>query len=275
MHDRWVLARLNQTVADVTRLIDGYEFGQAGALANEFLWGDFADWYIEAAKVTLTGGESDARARTRGVLVYVLDQALRLLHPYVPFVTEAVWGHLPHQPGEVPALIVARWPEPGAVDQEALERFSHLQELVRSIRNTRAENKVEQAHRIPATIVAGDQASWLSSQRSLLLALARLDDAHVRIVAEVPEKPRKAIALVVGGTEVYLPLEGLVDLSGERERLSREAAEYERQIQKSVALLGSDFTKKAPATIVEKERAKLAALRETQQKLAERLAEMA
>jgi valyl-tRNA synthetase len=198
-----------------------------------------------------------------------------LLHPYVPFVTEAVWGHLPHQPGEAPALIVARWPEPGAVDQEALERFSHLQELVRSIRNARAEKKVEQARRIPATIVAGDQAPWLSGQRPLLLALARLDDAHARIVPAVPEKPLKAIVLVVGGTEIYLPLAGLIDLSGERERLSREAAEYERQIQKSEALLGSDFTKRAPAAIVEKERAKLEALRETQQKIAERLAETA
>jgi valyl-tRNA synthetase len=275
LHDRWILARLNQTIADVTRLIDGYEFGQAGTLANEFVWGDFADWYIEAAKVTLSGSDTAAQAGTRGVLVYVLDHALRLLHPYVPFVTEAVWGHLPHRPGEAPALIVARWPEPGAVDQEVLDRFGHLQELVRSIRNARAESKVEQPRRIPATLVAGDQAAWLSSQRPLLLALARLDDAHVRIVPAVPEKPRKAIALVVGNTEVYLPLEGLVDLAGERERLSREASDYEQQIQKSESLLGSDFANKAPAAVVEKERAKLAALRETQHKLAERLAEMA
>ena len=210
--DRWILARLNQTIADVTRLIDGYEFGQAGTLANEFLWGDFADWYIEAAKVTLTGGEAGDQARTRGVLVYVLDQALRLLHPYVPFVTEAVWQALPHPAGEAPALIMARWPRAGAVDQQALEQFGHLQELVRAIRNARSENKVEQGRRMPATIVAGDAAVWLSDQRAVLLALARLDDQHTRIVAAVPEKPRKAIALVVGGSVVYLPLEGLVDL---------------------------------------------------------------
>ena len=259
----------------MTRLIDGYEFGQAGTLANEFLWGDFADWYIEAAKVTLTSGEAGDQARTRGVLVYVLDQALRLLHPYVPFVSEAVWRHLPHQPGDGPALIVARWPQAGAVDQEALDQFGHLQELVRSIRNARSENKVEQGRRIPATIVAGERAGWLSAQRPLLLALGRLDDTHVRIVPTIPEKPRQAIALVVGGTEVYLPLEGLVDLAAERERLTREAADYERQIQKSAGLLDSDFANKAPAAVVEKERAKLAALRANQQKLAERLAEMA
>ena len=209
------------------------------------------------------------------MLVYVLDQALRLLHPYVPYVSEAVWRHLPHQPGEGPALIVASWPRAAAVDQEALEQFGHLQELVRSIRNARSENKVAQARRVPATMVAGERAGWLSVQRALLLALARLDDTHTRIVSTIPEKPRQAIALVVGGTEVYLPVEGLVDLTAERERLKREAADYERQIQKSASLLGSDFANKAPAAVVEKERAKLATLRENQQKLADRLAEMA
>jgi valyl-tRNA synthetase len=274
LHDRWILARLNQTIADMTRLIDSYEFGQAGTLANEFMWGDFADWYLEAAKVTLTSGAAGEQARTRGVLVYVLDQALRLLHPYVPYITEAVWAHVPHQPGEAPALIIARWPQPGAADPAALDQFGHVQGLVRAIRNARAENKVEQARRIPATIVAGDRADWLATQRPLLLTLARLDDTHVRIVAAVPEKPRQAIALMVGGTEVYLPLEGLVDLAGERERLTREAADYERQMLKSATLLGTDFASKAPAAVVEKERAKLAALRATQHKLAERLAEL-
>jgi valyl-tRNA synthetase len=272
--ERWILARLNQTVADVTRLIEAYEFGQAGTLTNEFLWGDFADWYIESAKVTLAGGESSAKANTRAVLAHVLDQALRLLHPFVPFVTEALWGHLPHPSGEAPALIVAAWPQAGTVDQAAIEHFSHLQELVRGIRNARAENKVEQARRIPATIVAGGQADWLSAQRPVLLALARLDEAHTQIVATVPEKPRQAIALVLGGTEMYLPLEGLVDLAGECERLKREAADYQRQIAKSEALLASDFTGKAPVAVVERERAKLAGLCATQEKLAARLAEM-
>ena len=276
--ERWILARLNQTVADVTRLIDAYEFGQAGTLANEFLWGDFADWYIEAAKVILApGGDAAAQARTRGVLVHVLDQALRLLHPYVPYVTEAVWRYLPRPVGSAqaePALIVAAWPAAGPVDQTALEQFGHLQELVRGVRNARSENKVEQARRIPATIVAGEKAEWLSAQRPLLLALARLDDMHTRIVPTVPEKPRPAIALVLGGTEVYLPMDGLVNVAGERERLLREAADVARQIQKSDGLLGSDFAGKAPPPVVEKERAKLAGLRATAEKLAARLAEM-
>jgi valyl-tRNA synthetase len=269
--DRWIVARLNQTIASVTRLIDSYEFGQAGSQAYEFLWGDFADWYIEAAKVVLAGTDETAKAQTRGVLVYVLDQALRLLHPYVPYITEAVWRALPHAPTEAPALIVARWPRPGPVDDAALADFGHLQEIIRAIRNARSENNVEQKRRIPATIVAGDKAEWLRGQRDLLLALARLDDHHTRVLPQVPEKPRQAIALVVGATEVYLPLEGLVDLGAERERLSRELSDLDRQIQRSEGLLGSDFANKAPAAVIERERAKLASLAESRQKVAERL----
>src|SRR5690606_15046050 len=131
--DRWIVSRLNQTIADATRLIDHYELGQAGSQVADFLWGDYADWYIEAAKAILAGDDESAKARTRGVLVHVLDQALRLLHPYVPFVTEAVWQHLPHAPTEPPALIIARWPKPGPVDEAALAQFGHVQDLVRGI----------------------------------------------------------------------------------------------------------------------------------------------
>jgi valyl-tRNA synthetase len=270
--ERWIMARLDQTIADVTRLMDRYEFGQAGILANEFLWGDYADWYIEAAKVALAGDDAAAKAATRGVLVHVLDQGLRLLHPFVPFVTEEVWQHLPRPAGGPPALIVAPWPEAGAAGAEALARFDHLRDVVRGIRNARAENKVEQARRLPATVVAGERAEWLARERALLLALARLDEAHTRIVASVPEKPRDAISLVIGATEVYLPLAGMVDQGAERARLSAALADLDRQIEKSEGLLRSEFAKKAPAAVVEKERAKLAGLAESRQKVAERLA---
>jgi len=271
--DRWILARLDQTIAAVTRLLDRYEFGQAGTLTSEFLWGDYADWYIEAAKVALAdAGNPAAQARTRGLLVYVLDQGLRLLHPFVPFVTEAVWQHLPRAAGDPPALIVAPWPELGPADDEALAQFGHFQELVRAIRNVRSENKVEQTRRLAATIVAGERAEWLAKLRPAFLALAKLDDPHLRIVPSVPDKPGKAIALVVNGTEIYLPLEGLVDQGAERERLTKELADLERQIQKSASLLASDFAGKAPPAVVEKERAKLAALKESQAKVTARLA---
>jgi len=279
--DRWILSRLNQVIADCTRLIEGYEFGQAGTLAHEFLWGEFADWYVEYAKVPLAGDDEAAQAQTRNILVHVLDQTLRLLHPYVPYITEAVWQKLPHAPTDPPALIVARWPQTGPVEEAALADFGHLMEIIRAIRNARAQ--VETRHgaslpskKIPATIVAGEKAKWLAEQRPTLIALARLEDQQFRIFADLPEKPaaRNAITLVIATTEVYLPLEGLVNLGEERERLAKELADLDRQIQKSGGLLASDFARKAPAAVVDKERAKLAALKESRAKVEERLKAM-
>jgi valyl-tRNA synthetase len=272
--DRWIISRLNQVVADSTRLIDSYEFGQAGNMIHEFLWGDFADWYVEIAKITLQGSRETDKSRVRNLLVHVLDQTLRLLHPYVPYITEAVWQRLPRAEGDGPALIIARWPAATPVDEAALADFGHLQDIIRAIRNVRAEKKVQPNKLIPATIVAGDKAGWLSEQRPTLLALARLDDLHFRIVAGLPEKPKNAIALVIGSTEIYLPLEGLVNFDEERARLQKELADLSRQITKSKGLLNSDFVNRAPAAVVEKERARLAAAQDSRAKLEARLKEM-
>jgi valyl-tRNA synthetase len=272
--DRWIIARLNQTIANCTRLMDAYEFGQAGTLAHEFLWGDFADWYVEYAKVPLTSNDEAAKAQTRGILLHVLDMALRLLHPFVPFVTEALWQHLPHLPGDPPALIIARWPEAGAMDEAALTNFGHLQEVIRAIRNVRAEKRVPPNKLIPATLAVGDKLNWLAEQRPILVTLARLEETQFRIVADLPEKPRNAIALVIGSTEIYLPLEGLVNLDEERARLQKELADLDRQIAKSEGLLNSDFVNKAPAAVVEKERARLMAAQDSRAKVEARLKEM-
>jgi valyl-tRNA synthetase len=278
--DRWILARLGQVSADVTRLMDQYEFGQAGTLAYDFLWSDFADWYVEIAKITLQGDDAAASAgakeRVRNILVHVLDQALRLLHPFVPYITEAVWQKLPRADGQAQALIIARWPAPeagGARDQAALDDFEHLRALIRGIRNLRAEKKVEPRRRIAATLAAGEKTGWLSGQRAVLAALAGLDDARIVIAATAPT-PAHAITLVEGATQVFLPLEGLVDLNIERARLEKELADLEKQIARSEGLLASDFTAKAPAAVVDKERARLAQARDSRAKVQARLMEL-
>ncbi|MBI3361442.1 MAG: valine--tRNA ligase, partial [Chloroflexi bacterium] len=277
--ERWILSRLNRSIADVTRLFDDYQYGQAGTLAYEFLWGEYCDWYIEAAKLTLNDGDphggasrAAAQARARGVLVHVLDQALRLLHPFIPFVTEELWGHLPHREGEAPALIAASWPEAGPTDEQAERDFGLVMDIVHAIRNVRSEYHVKPGQKIAATLVAGGQAELLKSQRSLLAALAGLEDAQFRIFEAVPEKPRRAAALVVKSVECYLPLAGLVDFAAEKNRLGKELAEAEKQIARSESLLNSEFAAKAPPAVVDKERAKLTALIESREKLAERLA---
>ncbi|HRF48860.1 MAG TPA: valine--tRNA ligase [Anaerolineales bacterium] len=266
--DRWILARLNNVIADATRFIDGYEFGQAGNQIYDFLWGDFADWYVEIAKLQLR--DEATQATTRQLLVHVLDQTLRLLHPYVPYITEAVWQKLPRTAEEGPALIVAAWPRAGAVDNQALEQFEHLRALVRGIRNARTDKKIEPKKRLGAVVAAGERAAWLAEQRDVLAALAGLDAEKLTIAASA-DAPAQAVSVIEGGTQAFLLLEGVVDAVAERERLSKELVEVERVIAKSQGLLGSDFANRAPAAVVAKERARLAEAEAGRAKLAAQL----
>jgi valyl-tRNA synthetase len=273
--DRWILSRLNRTVADVTRLFEEYQYGQAGTMAYEFLWGEYCDWYLESAKLVLYGEDGSAKAATRSVLVHVLDQTLRLLHPFVPFVTEELWQHLPPPEGAAgwpEALIVAEWPQGGPADAQAERDYGLLMDIVRGVRNVRAQYGVKPSQRIACTLVAGKDAALLKALRPLLAALAGLEDAQFRIFDVLEEKPHPAAAAVVQAVECYLPLAGLVDLEAEQARLGKELADVERQLARSESLLGGEFASKAPPAVVEREREKLAGLKDSQARLSERLA---
>lgn len=287
--DRWIHARLDQTIADCNRLFENYQFGQAGSLAYDFIWGEYCDWYLETAKLQLAAQDSARAWATARTLVHVLDQALRLLHPFVPFVTEEIWQnlkraaqahgtHLAPGDGWPEALMLAEWPAAQAPDreaEEALARFALVMDIVRAIRNTRAEYKVKPAQRIPATLVGGAHADLLQSQREVIAALAGLERGAFDIYASLAEKPHNAASQMVGAVECYLPLEGLVDVEAERARLGKELSALDRQIERSEGLLAGDFAARAPAAVVERERAKLAGLRQSRTKLAERLAALA
>jgi valyl-tRNA synthetase len=267
--DRWIISRHNRLITDVNRLMADYQFGEAGRQIRDFLWSEFCDWYIEITKNRLYGTDPQARQSARQVLVYVMERTLRLLHPFMPFVTEEIWQHLPH-PGE--ALIVAAWPEAGAVD-EAIEKDMELvMDIVRAIRNARSEYNVEAGHPVEAIIAAGEQATLLEDQRALLISLARVNEATLAIAGLLAEKPQQALALVIGGVEVYLPLAGLVDLDAERQRLTKEIKETEEAIARSEGLLSREgFRDKAPAQVVAREEERLADHRVRVEKLQARL----
>jgi len=275
--DRWILSRHNRLIVEATRLIEDYQFGEAGRQINEFLWGDYCDWYIEACKPRLCSGDPTSAQTARSVLVHVLDRTLRLLHPYMPYVTEEIWQHLKTAAGGGQtwgeALIVAPWPEPGPIDEAAETEMSVLIEVIRGIRNARAEYNVEPGRRIPAVIAAGDKVALLQEQRLLLTTLAHLDDSQLILVPALEEKPRQAATVVVGAVEIYLPLAGLVDLEAERARLSKAIARVEAEIARSEGLLNNEkFMSRAPADVVQRERNKLVELREEHTRLAQRLA---
>ena len=276
--DSWIWARLQQLIRDVERLFQTFQYGEAGRQIYEFFWSDFADWYVEIAKQQLQA--ADTKDQTTRMLAGVLDASLRLLHPFTPFITEELWGHLRRAVLESPiadiasdwpdALIIARWPEAAAAagwEQVKSADFGLVQDIVRSIRNLRAEKNVSPAKRLVATLVSMERADLLNQQSAIIAVLGGLDPIQLSILPNLPQKPEESAVLVVGPVEIYLPLSGMVDLDSERARLSKELAEAQSQIERLEKLLSSDFATKAPAPVVAKERDKLAAYTETAEKL--------
>jgi len=272
--DRWILSRLNHLVQNATHLFDSYQYGEAGRQIHDFLWGEYCDWYIEASKVRLYDETAD-KSVPRAVLLHVMETSLRLLHPFMPFVTEAIWQALPGETRGGEALMMARWPQPDTafLDEEAEGQMELVMALTRSIRNRRAEYNVTPGKRIPALVAAGDAFGWLNEQRALLCSLAKLDPARLTIQPQV-EPPEQAATIVVGETVCYLPLAALVDLEAEREKLLSELAAIEGRITRSAKLLAGEFAQKAPAHVVQRERDKLSDLQTEQTKLRERLASL-
>ena len=271
--DNWIMSRLNRLIADVTRLLDEYNFGEAGRQMYDFFWSEFADWYIEIAKIRLKSGDRRVAATTRQMLTLVLERILRLMHPYIPFVTEAAWQHLPHS-GDT--LMLAQWPQAGMTNERAEADMNLLINIIRAIRNARSEYNVEPGKRVTALIAAGEKAKLISRQKDILIALAKLDADTFTVAETLAEKPADALTIVAeGGIEIYLPLAGLVDIAAERARLQKELSQVEQGIARSEKMLANEnFTGKAPAAVVDRERAKLADLQAQAAKLRERLASM-
>jgi valyl-tRNA synthetase len=286
--DRWIRARLATLERDVERLFQNYQYGEAGRQIYDFFWSEYADWYLEVAKLQLSEG-GDRAYDTVQTLVHVLDTSLRLLHPFTPFVTEELWGHLrqavmahPTLPAPYPdsetdpksgweeALIIARWPQPTQEEPweaQAVSEFTQVMELVRAIRNLRAEKGVPLGRRIPAVLVSSSFAEVLRDQAGTIAALAQLALNELEIADALTSRPEGHIALVAGPVEAYLPLAELVDMEEERRRLQKDLVENEAQVQRLEALLSSPFAQKAPPAVVQKEREKLAAYLETTDKL--------
>jgi valyl-tRNA synthetase len=267
--DKWIVTQLSRTTREVTRLTDEYQLHEAGRELYEFIWSEFCDWYIEAAKVRLYGDTPDPVVPQ--TLAYALERTLRLLHPFMPFVTEDLWQHLPH-PGD--ALIVAQWPEPGPEYPEA-EDFVALADIVRQIRNARAEHGVDPARRIAAIAYPGPRQEAFTALRRELESLARLDPEQVEIRTGEPGTDEPGIAIVSGGVTILLPQSGMIDVEAERARLDREIEQTTGEISRAEAMLGNEqFVARAPEAVVNGHRTKLAAARERLASLEARRSEL-
>jgi valyl-tRNA synthetase len=277
--DRWITSRLNRVIGEVTDLFDSYQYGEAGRRINEFLWSEFCDWYIEACKIRLYGDDPEAKAVAQATLVDTLERALRLLHPYMPFVTEEIWQHLkaawPGSTDWAESLMITRWPEAddARLDDQAEADMTLLMDLIRQTRNARAEFDVTPGKPIPATVAAGAKLEALQAQRGLLVFLAKMDDDRLTLTRALAEKPHKAVALVATEwVEVYLPLAGLVDLDQEMARLQKAIEEASAEVRRAEGMLANEgFLAKAPSHVVQQQRDRLAEQQERRARLEARL----
>ncbi len=276
--DRWILHRYNEVVGRVTALLEEYELGEAARQVYEFLWNDFCDWYVELSKYYLYGGSDtevsrEARRCTRGVLVYVLDGVLRLLHPFMPFLSEEIWHYLPHRES---ALVVAAWPRedsrlkfPGEADAISL-----VQEAIRAVRNLRSQVQLPPGQMAPAILKPSPEAAAALEQERH--QLSRLAFAEPLTIDPAAAKPRQALAAIVGDElEAYLPLAGVIDLEAEVGRLKKELQQVDKELRRTEGKLRNPgFLKKAPPAIVAKEKARLEEGSIKKEKLEERLQEL-
>jgi valyl-tRNA synthetase len=257
--DRWILSRLNRTVDGVTDALDRFRFQDAAELVYGFIWGELADWYVELVKPRLYGDAGEtSQAAARATLAHVIDASMRLLHPIMPFVTEAVWQRLPRRDDDPASLMVAAWPVPRAEwdDVVAEERIIELQEIIGAVRNLRAEYGVQPGARIPLWVAGASEGlhQLLSRSPRALLDLARVDTLEFRSGAGAVG----ATAVLRSGAEAVIPLEGVIDLARERQRLREELERVRGQLRSTGAKLANEgFVSRAPAEVVQRERDKL------------------
>ena len=274
--DRWILSRLNRAVAGTQTALANYQFAEAASLIYQFLWGEFCDWYIELAKSALYGQDEHAKTSTRAVLTCCLDNILRLLHPFMPFITEEIWQKLPI-PRAVDSVSLGSYPteDRRLDDQAAEEEMKPIIEAIEGIRTIRGESNLSPALKVLAHIQSsnGEVRQTLDRWRSYVMPLAGL---QTLTVSELGPKPPQAAADIRAQMEIYVPLAGIVDLAEERERLKKEIEKAEKEIATiNKKFENPNYAARAPADLVEKDKARIAELESRIGKLGENLRRIA
>ncbi|MFC1993467.1 valine--tRNA ligase [Chloroflexota bacterium] len=279
VEDRWILSRLNRTISGVASLMDDFQFGESQRQIHDFLWSEFCDWYIEIAKIRL--GSTDKKVSSPvPVLVHVLESSLRLLHPYMPFITEELWqnlkAHLPSSREVAESIMVAPYPEAdnAVIDPQAEQVMESVIEITHSIRNSRAQYKVQSDRWVEAQIYTDKHAPAIAACSEVIQTLAK-----VRPIAFLDSQQRRtssenALALVLKEAEVVIPMESMIDLEAEKRRLSAEIEQNQTQIARlEDRLKNKEFLNKAPADIVKKEQDKLTFTKDKLERLKRQLSE--
>lgn len=268
--DEWILTRLNETIADVTRLAEKYEFGEVGRVLYNFIWDEFCDWYIEMSKIPMNGEDEVRKQMTRSVLAYTLDSIMRMLHPFMPFVTEHIWQNLPVT-GD--SIVTASWPvvKPELSNEQSKRDMEQLMEIIRAVRNTRSEVNTPMSKQIPMMIKTNSEAisERLETERPFI---ERFCNPSILTISTDVEIPEEVITTAVTGGSVILPLEGLIDMEKEIARLEKELEKWQKELERVDKKLSNEkFVAKAPEKIINEEKEKQALYTEKYNSVQERL----
>ncbi|RKH05601.1 valine--tRNA ligase [Corallococcus carmarthensis] len=274
--DRWILSRLQKATQETHASLEAFGFAEAASTLYQFLWAEFCDWYIELAKGSLYGDDAEAKDTTRAVLVTCLDRILRLMHPFMPFITEEIWQKLPmSRPTE--SICIAAYPqlETAWVDAAAESEMAPVIAAIEGVRTLRGESNLPPSAKVKAVVQSPDATTreLLERWRAYLMPLAGLSEV---VVGPPGAKPPQAAAFVSGNLEIYVPLAGLVDLDAERDRLKKEIARSEQELASLQRKLDNpNFVARAPPDVVEKDKARVAELQERSVKLQDHLQRIA
>ena len=276
--DRWIISLLDRLTRDVNEALENFELGDAQQKLHDFFWNDFCDWYIEMAKIRLRAGGSDSPVPT---LVYTLERALRLLHPFMPFITEEIWGHLMHyitdEKESHDSIMLSDYPvmpDP-ILDVIAEREIGLVIQAIRSVRNVRSQLRVPANEMIDAVFEATEMRDTLEESTLVIKSLCRLRDLQIQDQINGPDLESSGITSVVHPWIIRLPLDGVVDLATEINRLEQELEASNNNLQRIEALVSNpNFRAKAKAEVVENEEGKLKTLRQEAQRLEETLAQL-
>lgn len=269
--DKWIISRINSAVAEVKNDLDRFELGMAGQKVHDVIWNEFCDWYIELVKNRLYGDDEKDKAVVRKVLVDSLKTLLKLLHPFMPFITEEIWQFLPGNDGGY--LIEQEWPlfDESITYEEDSQIIEKAMEIIRSVRNIRAEAEASPSKNLSAVIAASKDVSETIS-RSLIYVKNLANITDIQLTDDKTGVPDESMSAVITDAEIFIPLDDLVDFEAELERLKKEKKKLEGEVKRAKGMLSNEnFVKKAPESKVAEEKAKLSNYEDMLEKVSARM----
>lgn len=271
--DIWILSRFHKLIQSVSTNLEKYDYLNPARDLKKFYWEEFCDWYLEITKIQIYNENEKDKTTPKVVLLYIIENYLRLLHPFMPFITEALWHVLPDNLRDGPAVIVAKWPEASSkyIKEEKEGNVARILDIIHEIRRTRTDYNVPLGTNIPLLIESGDKSAWIESMRDVIITLAHVDGKQLRIEPTLTA-PHHASRIVQHGLTIYVPLEGLINMQAELARIEKQLANVGSLIEKSQKKLAGPFAQNADPEVVEEEREKLKELEQKKAQLEEQIA---